>query len=232
MYERMRVISVAISPLLAALAWGQAAPTFEVASVRSAAPGETGGRMQFLPGGRFSATNVPLNYLIQQIYGLRNFQIAGDPQWMSVIADGRDARYYIDAKAAEPASEALMKEMVKTLLAERFQLKVHRDTRDLPVYALIPAKNGVKLQPAKDNGRPRGSGGIAFMVCGWIQGANVAMPALVSALSEVADRPVVDKTGFTEAFDFRLTWAPDSGAEAPATEIVRKASRPFSSAAA
>src|SRR5690349_441589 len=98
--------------------------------------------------------------------------------------------------------------MVKGLLADRFQLKVHKETRELPVYALMPVKTGIKLQMAKDNGRPRGSGGVAFMALGWIQGSNVAMHSLVSALSELVERPVVDKTNFTDAFDFRLTLLP------------------------
>jgi uncharacterized protein (TIGR03435 family) len=198
--------------LAASLAFGQspAGPGFEVASVKPAVPGTLGGRVQFLPGGTFIGTNVALTFLIQQVYGLRDFQIVGAANWMSIIADGYSARYEIQGKGDPSATEAQVKEMVKALLAERFQLKVHNETRELPVYALIPAKTGVKLSVANDNGRPRGSGGIAYMVKGWIQGTNVAMPGLIRALSEMVDRPVVDKTNFSEAFDFRLTWTPDS----------------------
>jgi uncharacterized protein (TIGR03435 family) len=192
-----------------ALALGQAL-AFEVASVKPSVPGTLGGRIQFLPGGRFSGTNVPLNYLIQQVYQLRDFQIVGDPRWMAIIADGESARYEIEAKGDTSASEAQVREMLKALLADRFQLKVHRETRELPVYALIPAKGGIKLRAAKDNGRPRGTGGISAMVRGWIQGNNVAIPLLLRVLSESVDRPVVDKSGFADAFDFRLTWTPDS----------------------
>jgi uncharacterized protein (TIGR03435 family) len=135
---------------------------------------------------------------------------------MSIIADGTNARYEIQARGAESATEAEVREMVKALLADRFQLRVHKEIRELPVYDLVPAKTGVKLAVAKDNGRPPGSGGIAFMVKGWIQGTNVAMPSLILALSQLVDRPVVDKTNFTGAFDFRLTWTPDAaGSEEP-----------------
>jgi uncharacterized protein (TIGR03435 family) len=196
----------------AAFAQPQATPpAFEVASVKSAVPGTTGGRIQFLPGGRFTATNVPLNYLIQQLYQVRDFQIVGAPNWMAIIADGYNARYEIQAKGDESATEAQLREMVKALLSERFQLKVHKETRELPVYALIPTKSGAKVAVAKDNGRPRGSDPILLMDKGWIQGANVAMPAFIQVLSRSVDRPVVDKTSFAEAFDFRLTWTPDSG---------------------
>lgn len=205
---------MAAAIVLAGAVFAQA-PAFEVASVKPATPGETGGRVQFLPGGLFRATNVPLNYLLEQVYQLRDYQIVGDPQWMAVIADGYSARYYIDAKGDPSASEAQVREMLKTLLADRFQLKAHRETRDLPVYALIPAKGGIKLQAAQTNGRPPGSAGIASMVRGCIQGTNVSMPSLVSVLSMLVDRPVVDRSGFSGAFAFRLTWTPDGGGDAP-----------------
>jgi uncharacterized protein (TIGR03435 family) len=200
---------------MASCLFGQApavGPAFDVESVKPAIPGQTGGRMQFLPGGRFTATNVPLDYMIQQLYEVRAFQVVGDPNWMAVIADGYSARYEIQAKGTDSATEAQVREMVKTLLAERFQLKVHRETRDLPVYALVPARGGAKLAVAKDSGRPRGTGGILSMDKGWIQGTNIAMASFIQALSRSLDRPVVDKTNFTESFDFRLTWTPDSGA--------------------
>lgn len=207
----MRVKLFVVLAASAAFAQPQATPpAFEVASVKSAIPGDTGGKFQFLPGGRFVAINVPLDFLIQQIYQVRDFQVVGAPNWMAIIADGTNARYEIQAKGDESATEAQVREMVKALLADRFQLKTHKETRNLPVYALIPAKSGVKLPVAKDNGRPRGGGGLTSMANGWIQGTNVAMALFIQALSRSMDRPVVDKTNFTEAFDFRLTWTPDS----------------------
>jgi uncharacterized protein (TIGR03435 family) len=197
--------------LAASIAFAQApAPSFEVASVKSATPGETGGRIQFLPGGRFVVSNVALTYIIQRIYDVRAYQLVGAPSMMAILADGYNARYEIQANGDESATEAEFREMAKALLAERFQLKVHKEIRDLPVYALIPAKGGVKLAVAKDNGGPRGSNGILLVDKGWIQGTDTAMPSLLRALSMSLDRPVVDKTNFTEAFDFRLTWTPDS----------------------
>lgn len=191
-------------------------PAFDVASVKPSVPGTTGGRTQFLTGGNFRATNVPLDFLIQQIFEVRNFQVVGDSRWMSVIADGDSSRYDIQAKGDPSATEAQVREMVKALLADRFQLKVHREKRELPVYALIPAKTGLKLQPAKETGKPRGSGGIALMAKGWVQGENVALPSLIQVLSRYVDRPVVDESGFAGAFDFRLTFTPNpDGAQEP-----------------
>jgi uncharacterized protein (TIGR03435 family) len=213
--------SMASLPISEAIAWSRraavylvmlqqaASPVFEVASVKSSVPGENGGRVQFLPGGRFMATNVPLTFLIQQTYEVRDFQVVGAPNWMSVIADGYGARYEIQAKGDASATPAQVREMVKALLAERFQLKLHPATRDLTVYALIPARIGSNPSMLKFENIV-GGGGIALMDKGWIEGAKVSMPYLASTLSQYMDHPVVDKTGFTERFDFRLTWTPDS----------------------
>jgi uncharacterized protein (TIGR03435 family) len=133
---------------------------------------------------------------------------------MAIIADGTNARYDIQAKGNVDATEVQVRDMVKALIEDRFHLKVHKEMRELPVHSLIAGKTGLKLAKPKDSGSPPGSGGVAFMVKGWIQGNNVAMPALVLALSQLVDRPVVDKTNFTDAFDFRLTWTPDAGASA------------------
>ena len=201
----------------AALAWGQT-PAFEVASVKLSTPGAPGGRVQFLPGGLFRATNVPLSFLILNAYQVHDFyQIVGDPRWMAVIADGENARYQIEARGNPTASEAQVREMVKTLLADRFQLKVHQETRGLPVYALIPAKGGIQLQPPKDDGNSRLKGSFGVVDRGWIQGFAVGMDALAEVLTRNTDRPVIDKTGFTGTFDFRLTWTPDTSAPADAT---------------
>ncbi|HEY6344754.1 MAG TPA: TIGR03435 family protein [Bryobacteraceae bacterium] len=206
--------------LLASLALAQTPPTapaFEIASVKSSVPGTLGGRIQFLPGGRFRATNAPFKYLLQEVYQIRDFQIVGDRRWMSIIADGYNARYDIEANASDSTTEIQLREMVKALLADRFQLALHMETRELPVYALAPAKGGIKLRQSSASNAPSGRGGIAFMVRGWIQGTNVAMPALVRALSELVDRPVVDRTNFTESFDFKLTFTPEDAGRDPNT---------------
>lgn len=204
----MRCLAMCI--LSASLALGQSStPAFDVASIKPAAPGAPAARIEYRPGGQFLGSNVAIVFLLEDAYGVRDFQITGDPQWMSVIADGYNGRYDIAAKANQSATEPEMKEMVKTLLADRFKLKLHTETRPMSVYALVPGKGGVKLQTAKNNGKPPGSGAIASMRPGWIQGNNVAMPVLVQSLSEFVDRPVIDKTNFTDAFDFRLTFTPD-----------------------
>jgi len=200
--------TVCLSIFIAGLAAGQtsAPPAFDVVSVKRAPPGKPGGRYQFLPGGRFLATNVPLDFLIQSMYGLRNYQVVGAPSMMAIIADGDSARYDIQATAADPsATEAQMKEMVKTLLADRFQFIAHRETRDLPVYALMPAKSGIKVTLDAEHARPVGMGPVTQ---GWLEG-RTSMQPFIQMLSRSVDRPIIDRTGYTGDFDYRLTWTPD-----------------------
>jgi uncharacterized protein (TIGR03435 family) len=136
--------------LAASVALAQA-PAFDVASIKPSDPNELGGYARFPPGGRFEVHNAQLIFVIQQVYGVRDFQIVNAPKW---IVDWNTARFDIEAKAEGAPGEDQVREMAKALLADRFQLKVHSETMDLPVYALIPAKGGVKLVVAKDNGRP------------------------------------------------------------------------------
>jgi uncharacterized protein (TIGR03435 family) len=190
-------------------------PVFEVASVKSAPCGERGGQIQWLPGGRLRVSNVSLNFIILTTFQLRDFQLTGDPKVMALMADGECARYYIEANANEGATEQEVREMAKALLAERFQFKFHRETREMAVYALVPGKNYIKLPPPR---RPA-PGGIALMDRGWIESESATMEGLIQVLARSLDRPLFDKTGVKEAFSLRLTWsdaqrAPDPGAPA------------------
>jgi uncharacterized protein (TIGR03435 family) len=197
---------VAVAGLVASAGAQDARPAFEVASVRHATPGETGGRVQFLPGGRFLAQNVPLNFLLQQVYGVRDFQIVAEPKWQAIIADGRDSRYYIEGRGPESATREQLQDMAKRLLAERFGLKLRIEQRPLPVYALVVAERGVKgARPADGK-----TGGIALMAPGWIRGmVGVSIAALTQVLSRSVDRPVVDRTKLDDqVLVFDLTWTP------------------------
>jgi uncharacterized protein (TIGR03435 family) len=187
------------------LAQSEPAPRFEVTSVRRAIPGETGGRVQFLPGGRFVAQNVALNFLLQQVYGVRDFQIVAEPKWQAIIADSRDSRYYIDGRGPASATREQLQEMAKTLLAERFGLKLRIEQRAVPVYALVVSERGVKGARAAD-GKP---GGIASMARGWMRGTGATTASLARALTSYVDRPVVDRTKLDDLLlDFDLTWTP------------------------
>ncbi len=220
--------------LLAIGAWAVFAqptvrPEFEVASVKPSFNGSVQ-NVRPLPG-RLTA-DASLQTLIQYAYGVQPFQVVGGPGWM------QSERYQIDAKADGNASRDRMFLMLQSLLENRFQLKTHRETRDLPVYALVAARSGLKLPPPKEGGcvdsaadappewvgggrmaapgevEPAkvrcGSAGVSVNTAGaQMQGGKIAMPELVRMLSRVLGRSVIDRTGFTGLFDLHLDFVPD-----------------------
>ena len=120
------------------------APTsFEVASIKPSAPSPNGMfmvRIGASPGGRWTASGITVGMLIQQAYDVRDYQITGGPSWLN------SERYDIEAKADTPnLTKDMTKVLLQSLLAERFNLKFHRETKDLPIYALVVGKGGHKL---------------------------------------------------------------------------------------
>ena len=207
-----------------------AAHGYEVASIRPNKSGDNMTRMMIKPDG-LSATGATLDMLIQNAYGVRYFQISSSPSWF------KSERYDIEAKMDSSVVEQLRKlsddqreaetrRMLRALLADRFQLKLHSDTKELPVYALIIAKNGPKLQVARPgdtypNGfkGPDGGGGAGVMFMegsgGPVRGQGIPISNLVHLLSQQLGRTVLDKTGLTGKYDFTLQWTPDESQGPP-----------------
>jgi uncharacterized protein (TIGR03435 family) len=185
----------------------QTNPTFDAASILQSNPNDRGSCGQYLPGGKFNVTNCPLVYVIEKLYGLREFQVANAPKW---ISEGNESTYTIRARVADSVSKEQLRLMAEQLLADRFQLKFHRELRPIPVYILGVAKSGSKLHLAADDGTARGSGGIDIYGPGWISGTNVSLAHLTDLLSGRTDRPVIDETALSDPIDFSLHWAPDS----------------------
>jgi uncharacterized protein (TIGR03435 family) len=171
-------------------------PAFEVASIKPASSGRPGMSIQTDPG-RFKAINATVSFLIQYAYNIRDFQLSGGPAWM-----GSDT-FDVDA-TAENADYRQFPVMVRSLLADRFQLKFHQETRTLPVYDLVVAKDGPKFKPAPETATDstrRSSGQITM--------SKGTVAALASALSNILGRKVIDKTGLTGDYDMTLKWTPD-----------------------
>lgn len=187
-------------------------PAFEVASIKPSEPGSRNVQFMFAPGGRVVAKNINVRMLIQQAYGVRDFQISGGPSWIG------SERYDIVAKMEEPEEGSKpappspdgMKPLFRSLLADRFKLTIHRETKELPIYALVVGKNGPKLteNPA-GNGPGRGPQSQMRMGRGQFSAKQGNMAALASQLSNALGRSVVDQTGLTGTYDFELTWTPD-----------------------
>jgi bla regulator protein blaR1 len=178
------------------------APAFEVASIKPGDPSARGTRVMVAPGGRFTASNVNLKFLIQYAYGVRDFQIMGAPGWA-----GSD-RYEISAKPEEErenTSQDQLKLMMQALLADRFKLTFHRETKELPVYGLVAGKNGPKLQQSAVENRPE-----LRMGRGLISAKGVSMEMLANQLAQQLGRSVIDQTGLKGQYDIKLEWTPDT----------------------
>jgi len=174
--------------------------SFEVASIRPNNSGSGSSGTSINEGGRFIATNVTLKSLLIRAYKLQEYQLTGGPPWL-----GTD-HYDISAKPEDKASEDEVLEMIKMLLAERFKLKVHHETRELPVYVLLVGKNGPKLKANTDGGTNNSSKTFR----GKITGQNLPLEMIVMLLSNQLDRPVVDKTGLAGKFDLQLEWSAEA----------------------
>jgi bla regulator protein blaR1 len=191
---------------------------FEVASIKPHDPNEPRTMFRIVPGGSINMVGVTLKMLITQAYDVRDFQVSGGPAWMNT------EKYDITAKAADSASEpppdprSVTPEQMKTvreqmqlrlqaLLADRFQLKLRHETREMQVYALVVAKGGPKMKESEANGgAPRP---MMRMSPGGFGGQQVGMAMLAQSLSQRLGRTVIDETGLKGNYDFELNFTPD-----------------------
>jgi len=184
-----------------------AAKAFEVVSIKPADPNNRGIGIEMTPGGRFTASGITLQILLQQAYGIRNFQIVNAPGW-----SGSD-RYVISAKAEDGTRQPTQKDiqqMMRGVLADRFGLTFHRETKDGSVYFLVLAKGGPKLKETEAAGRDQQQQRLGR---GQINVQGGTMDALCNQLGNQLGRPVLDKTGLTGQYDFKLEWTPDAGGQ-------------------
>jgi uncharacterized protein (TIGR03435 family) len=190
-------------------------PAFEVASITPCKPGtpeppgEHMGMVQFTyPGGRFNGRATTLKYLIEWAYGILPAQHSGGPSWMGV------QRFDVVAKAEGNATDREMKLMVRTLLAERFKLKFHMESREVPVIIVSLGKNEPKLFPPKE-GEKYGIRIIPQMgpdqkpTSFHVVATRFPLAQLNETFSRQIDRVIVDQTGLKGDFDFSIDMTPD-----------------------
>jgi uncharacterized protein (TIGR03435 family) len=208
-------------------------PEFEVASIKP-----TFGDMTFVGTNRsadFRAREASMRRLIADAYAVRTFEIYGGPGWMDSERYNIDAKREVNPKrpqTGQQSFETIWADMLlrlQTLLEDRCKLKFHRETRELPVYALTVAKGGLKVLPPTcvtvdlaNSGSSPASRLPPGAFCGSLQsvknganmvttGAGVDTKDLIHYwLSVTAGRTVIDKTGYTEKFNFSVEWAPDA----------------------
>jgi uncharacterized protein (TIGR03435 family) len=223
--------AAALVAITAMAVFGQTArPKFEAASIKPTAV--SGGAMiRALPGRLVGYSSVRV--LMQSAFRLQPFQIIGGPEWIG------SEQYDVDAKATGNPGDAQMFLMLQSMLEDRFQLRVHPDSQEMPVYALMPARGGLKLssprvgscvsdtdvvgplaEPGARMAPPPQGVDTTDSKCGGldvtlgpggarIRGSKVPMAEFVRVLSRVFGRPVTDQTGFTGLFDIALDFLPD-----------------------
>jgi uncharacterized protein (TIGR03435 family) len=208
---------------------------FDVVSVKPNKSGSGMIRVMNKPDG-YSGTNVSLSMVLEMAYGIKQDLISGIPSW----ADS--ANFDIEAKLADSdvaelkkldkdQRELARKQLLQGFLADRFQLKVHIEIKQLPVYELLVAKSGSTMKEAKpgdtyDNG-VKGLDGVAhagMMMVGnegssmQLTGQGIPVASLVAMLSQQLHRTVIDKTGLTGNYDIKLKWTPEDTSAAASSD--------------
>ena len=228
--ERMFVAAIlVISPALVAQSTPARAPQgattaqaplqFDVAAIHlhDSLPHEHNSIWSSPFDGNFNAENISVMTLIDWAFEMPDTRILNAPGWT------RTTMFNIEAKADPAVDQQLhsltsdmgrkeKEKMVQAMLADRFHLVVHTETRELPIYALLVAKGGPKLGAIQEKGSSVNTGHGRIEV----QMSN-SVAFLANELSKVAGRDVVDKTGITGRYDLKLQWTPDDGA-APAAD--------------
>lgn len=215
------MFALLLAPLAVA---AQDAPRFEVASVR---PSADQGSQTLNVGLSVSGSQVRINYMslrdhIGIAYGVRIDQVTG-PDWIS------STRFDIAAKLPDGASVEQVNEMLQTLLAERFELRIHRETKEFPVYALTTIEGAGQLQPVTEepgaiatpavtvaaSGSAAGvtldmGGGSSFTLSNnRIEIRRMSVPDMANVLGRFMDRPVVDATGLSGRYDVTIPLSPE-----------------------
>ncbi len=140
--------------------------------------------------------NVSLSAAIRWAYKLGVYEIGG-PDWIS------DARFDITAKAASPVAEDQLRLMLQALLKDRLKLEVHRQTKDLPGYALVVGKNGTKLKPVEGGGEGSMTGAALMF-----EGHKMPISRLADIISSALKTPVMDMTRLEGFYDFKVDLRP------------------------
>ncbi len=246
MLSNMVMMKAMVVVLLAVFCYAQQPEsqlTFEVASIKPSAPPEGGRMVMGARGGpgsadpiRFTGSNMSLTMLITMAYDLKPYQLSA-PSWLS------GERFDIAAKVPPGATREQFRIMLQNLLAERFKLEIHRETKELPVFELVVGKGGPKFKESADqsetvpgaapppppppggpimvgrDGVPQGLAGRTMMMMSPGRARLTAykenMGWLAARLSSSAGRPVLDATGLTKKYDFTLDFAPEGGGMGP-----------------
>jgi uncharacterized protein (TIGR03435 family) len=213
-----RILEILIAAACCALA---AAQTFEVASIDTRTDG-TGDIYTLKPfrfdfsGPRITIENFRLSDLITYAYDVKDYELFSQPRWADID------RYNISAKAPDgtPLNREAARPLMRALLADRFHLRAHTEKREMPVYMLIVAKGGPKFRASPPGAQKlltlqsKGKGSTMTVSCG-----DMAQLAGEFSKGNNVDRPVIDKTGLTGTYDYKLEWGDDTAVDADARTV-------------
>ena len=214
---------------------------FEAASVKPASPDNPPGQgLSRAPGGRFTAVNVPLRFLILYAYQMQAHQLIGAPDWTANERFDIVAKMEGDPPSIVTAGPDPMRLATQTLLADRFGLRARRETRVLDIYALTMARSGGEpgraLKPSPEDcavmaARARGAApapgpdGTPPFICGQqfgrgrIRFGGYPLSLFANGLSQTVGRAVVERTGLTGNWTFELTYAPEPSPDSDAPSL-------------
>lgn len=181
-------------------AQSQKATQFEVAAISPANPSRPNMRFMFGPGGTFDGAGLTLRFLIEQAYGVRDSQISGGPNWIDI--EKFDIRAKADGELFGPEN---FRAPLQKLLADRFQLKVHKGSKEMKAYQLVVAKNGPKFKESTDEASKIRRGQVAN---GTIEGPSITMAQLVEHLAHSLERVIADRTNLPGRYQIKLEWDP------------------------
>jgi uncharacterized protein (TIGR03435 family) len=201
-------------PTLLLFAGAAGAQSFEVISIKPAAPQPMGQVRVGMGGdqGRINYSNTSIKEMIQRAFEVKSYQVTGPP---TIDTE----RFDVTAKIPE-GQQSQVPAMLRAMLADRFRLETHRETKELPVYELNVAKGGANLQPSEGEGRPQirmemTDRGASLKV------DSTPMGNFCDALSRFLDRPVLDKTALAGNYNLALDMAPEDLAGMRGGGIVR-----------
>jgi len=194
------------------------AQTFEVASIKPNTSGDRWESVSPVTGGRLTAKNVTVAWLLKTAYRVEPFQIANLPAWAN------SERFDVLATADPKTTPEQVRTMLQALLAERFQVTLHRENREMPTYSLTVARNGPKLNRAKSDTCTASTvqnpcGGFRIYQRSQMWGNTVSVKQFAGELTYMMGRMVFDKTGIMGLYDIRVEWTPEHFGPEPGTEV-------------
>jgi uncharacterized protein (TIGR03435 family) len=198
---------------------------FDVASVKPNRSDADSGRLNILPGGRLVITNATVRDIVRFAFQIQDYQLLDGPGWMN------SEHFDISAKSESNPNDIQVRRMLQSLLAERFRLVVHRDTRDVPIYALVLARQDGKLganlkrsetdcrAPRATQQRPCGMAMKRGADSVTLTAGSISLGMLAASLGSLVHRPTRDRTGLDGQFDVTLEWAPSQGGDASSSSL-------------